>query len=175
MTDSTTNHLTAQPETDRPILPKDYGVPDSLDGTLPWSWAEEHLTSALNYWFCTTRPDGRPHAMPAWAVWLDGTLYFDGSPETRRGKNLAQNPAIVIHLESGDEVIVLEGEAHLTGQPDRALAERLASALTKKYGPKYEPTPDTWDLGGLYAMRPTVAFGWTAFPTTMTRWRFAGV
>ena len=177
MTDSTTtttrsSSATAQPQAGRPVLPKDYGVPDSLEGILPWSWAEERLASSLNYWFSTTRPDGRPHAMPAWAVWLGGVLYFDGSPETRRGRNLAQNPAIVVHLESGDEVVVLEGEAHLTGRPDRAFAEQLAAAMAKKYGPKYEPGPDAWDAGGLYVMRPRVAFGWSEFPTTMTRWRF---
>ncbi len=76
-----------------------------------WSWAVERLESALNYWFSTTRPDGRPHAMPAWAVWVDHALYFDGSPETRRSRNLAVNPAIAVHLESGDQVVILEGEA----------------------------------------------------------------
>lgn len=162
----------AQPEQGRPLLPKDYGVPDELDGTLSWSWAVERLTQARNYWFSTTRPNGRPHAMPAWAVWLDDAIYFDGSPETRRGKNLAENSAIVIHLESGDEVVVLEGDAHLAGKPDRAFAERLAAALGAKYGPMYVPTPDTWDEGGLYVMRPKVAFGWNTFPTALTRWRF---
>ena len=49
--------------------------------------------------------------MPAWGAWVDGALYFDGSPETRRGRNLAQNSSIVVHLESGDEVVILEGEA----------------------------------------------------------------
>lgn len=169
---STSASSAAQPETGRPLLPKDYGVPDSDEGVLPWSWAVERLERAANYWFSTTRPDGRPHAMPAWAVWLDGSIYFDGSPETRRGRNLAQNPAIVIHLDSGDEVVVLEGEAHLTGKPERELAERLAAALGAKYGPKYVPEPDTWDQGGLYRLHLKVAFGWSEFPTTMTRWRF---
>lgn len=162
----------AEPAQDRPVMPKDYGVPEHEDDLLPWSWAEERLRAARNYWFSTTRPDGRPHAMPAWAAWIDGKLYFDGSPETRRMRNLAANPAIVVHLESGDEVVIIEGEAHPSGRPDRALAERLAADLAAKYGPTYQPTPDQWDEGGLYVVRPRLAFGWSAFPTTVTRWRF---
>ncbi|MFN8636277.1 MAG: pyridoxamine 5'-phosphate oxidase family protein [Chloroflexota bacterium] len=162
----------ATPERDRPVMPDGYGVPETDDGLMEWAWAVERLRQAKNYWFGTSRPDGRPHAMPAWAAWVDGALYFDGSPETRRGRNLAANPSIVIHLESGDEVVIVEGEAVLTGKPDRQLAERLAAELARKYGPTYEPSPDTWDEGGLWVLRPKVAFGWTSFPKEVTRWRF---
>src|SRR5919201_794233 len=107
-----------EPTRSRPLLPKGYGVPASEAGMVAWSWAVEQLERARNFWFSTTRPDGRPHAMPAWAVWLDDALYFDGSPETRRGRNLALNPAIVVHLESSDHVVVLEAEsAKLVGPP----------------------------------------------------------
>src|SRR5207253_11380598 len=96
-----------------------------------WSWAVEQLQHARNYWFSTTRPDGRPHAMPAWAVWVNAALYFDGSPETRRGRNLAQNPAISVHLESVDHVVVLEGEALEAGRPSEAFAQQLVAAFEK--------------------------------------------
>ena len=162
------------PSRDRPTMPDGYGVPESDDGLLPWSWAVERLEQARNYWFSTTRPDGRPHAMPAWAVWLDGVLYFEGSPETRRARNVTANPHLVVHLESGDEVVIVEGEAQAAGKPERALAERLAAAFAAKYAAShdYRPGPDQWDRGGLWAMRPTVAFGWNAFPQAVTRWRF---
>jgi nitroimidazol reductase NimA-like FMN-containing flavoprotein (pyridoxamine 5'-phosphate oxidase superfamily) len=153
-------------------MPQGYGVPETDEGMLDWSWAVERLKAAKNYWFCTTRPDGRPHAMPAWAAWIDGALYFDGSPETRRGRNLAANPAITVHLESGDEVVILEGETQYGGRPDRALAERLAAELARKYAPTYQPSPNTWNEGGLWTLRPTVAFGWSEYPANVTRWRF---
>ncbi len=164
-----------QPRTDRPSMPEGYGVPETDDGMLDWSWAVERLEPALNYWFATTRPDGRPHAMPAWAVWLDGTLYFEGSPMTRRARNIAANPAMVVHLESGNDVVILEGAAREVGKPERSLAERLSAAFTAKYGTtkyEYRPSPEQWDRGGLWAMRPRVAFGWTDFPRDTTRWRF---
>src|SRR5215216_4758602 len=164
-------HVT-EPNRTRPVMPDGYGVPENDDGLMDWSWAVERLETAKNYWFSTTRPDGRPHAMPAWGAWLDDVLYFDGSPETRRMRNLAANPAISIHLESGDEVVILEGESHPVGKPDPALAEGLAAALAKKYAPTYAPGTDTWDEGGLYALRPKVAFGWSEFPRAVTRWKF---
>jgi nitroimidazol reductase NimA-like FMN-containing flavoprotein (pyridoxamine 5'-phosphate oxidase superfamily) len=122
-------------------MPDGYGVPETDEGLLPWSWATRRLEAALNYWLGTTRPDGRPHAMPAWAVWLDDALYLEGSPATRRARNLAKNPEMVVHLESGDEVVIL-------------------------------PAPDQWDQGGLWVMRPRVAFGWSEFPRDVTRWSF---
>jgi hypothetical protein len=162
------------PTPGRPHLPRDYGVPTSGEGLLPWSHATERLERAVNYWVGTTRPDGRPHATPIWGVWLDGTLYFDGSPETRRGRNLAANPSVVVHLESGSDVVILEGAAHQIAGPDRLLALRLAEAYSAKYAALgYAPGPDTWNAGGLYAVRPHTAFAWTSFPQDMTRWRFS--
>ena len=165
----------SEPSAGRPLMPQGYGVPETDEGVLDWTWAVERLELALNYWFATTRPDGRPHAMPAWAVWLDDALYFEGSPLTRRARNLAENPELVVHLESGDEVVILEGRSEEVGKPERALAERLAAEFTRKYGAtrwEYRPTPEQWDEGGLWRMRPRVAFGWSAFPTDTTRWRF---
>ena len=166
--------LHPEPERSRPAMPQGYGVPSDDEGLLTWSWVVERLEQARTYWFSTTRPDGRPHAMPAWAVWLDGVLYFEGSPATRRARNLAGNPATVVHLESGSEVVILEGEAREAGRPVRALAERLAAAFTAKYveTDDYRPGPDQWDAGGLWVLRPRVAFAWSAFPRDVTRWRF---
>jgi nitroimidazol reductase NimA-like FMN-containing flavoprotein (pyridoxamine 5'-phosphate oxidase superfamily) len=163
-----------EPQSSRPLMPEGYGVPETDEGLLDWSWATERLEQARNYWFSTVRPDGRPHAMPAWAVWIDGALYFEGSPLTRRARNLAANASIVVHLESGDEVVILEGEARDATRPNRALAERLAEAFTAKYAEThdYRPAPDQWDRGGLWVLRPSVAFGWSEFPSTTTRWRF---
>lgn len=162
-----------EPRVTRPRMPEGYGVPENDEGTLPWSHASELLAEAKNYWVATTRPDGRPHVMPTWGVWLDGTFYFEGSPETRRMRNLAANPSTVVHIERGDDVVILEGEAEAVGKPDPAFAARLVEAFAK-YIPThdYRAKPDQWDEGGLYAVRPRVAFAWNAFPTTTTRYVF---
>jgi len=68
----------ADPTPSKPLIPASYGIP--LDGSgaekLPWSWAVERLSAAHNYWICTTRPDGRPHAVPVWGVWLDDAVWL---------------------------------------------------------------------------------------------------
>lgn len=161
------------PRPSRPQLPKGYGIPAGEEGMLPWSHVEEQMAAARSYWIGTTRPDGRPHATPVWGHWLDGTLYFEGSPQTRRGRNLAANPAVVVHLESADRVVILEGEALEIRRPDRSLARRLAEAMAVKYEPVgYRPGPNQWNNGGLYFVKPRAAFAWTQFPTDVTRWLF---
>lgn len=154
----------------RPHLPAEYGVPTGAEGMLPWSWAVERLQKARNYWVCTVQTDGRPHAVPVWAAWMDGRLFFDGHPHTRWGRNLKSNPAISIHLESGDEVVILEGDVEDIAQLDRTRAARLAGLFGAKYDPP--PNPDDWVERGLLVLRPDKAFAWSEFPTTMTRWLF---
>ena len=60
-----------QPEARRPFMPGD-GISEGTEGILPWSWAVERLNRSQNFWLATARPDGRPHAMAVWAVWVDG-------------------------------------------------------------------------------------------------------
>lgn len=161
------------PKPDRPSLPQGYGIPESTQGTLPWSFVEERVAEARNYWIVTVRPDGRPHAMPVWGAWLDGKLYIEGSPETRRHRNIAANRHVVAHLESGDQVVIIEGEAYEAGKPEPALGVRLSQEYTAKYGSVgYAPGPNAWDDGGLYTIYPRKVFAWTKFPQDTTRWRF---
>jgi nitroimidazol reductase NimA-like FMN-containing flavoprotein (pyridoxamine 5'-phosphate oxidase superfamily) len=161
-----------QPQADRPYV-KDYGIPETEEGLLPWSHVTGRMEKSLNYWIATVDSQNRPHATPVWGVWLDGTLFFDGSPQTRRGRNLAENPAVAVHLESGSDVIILHGQVHQIHGPERDLAERLAAAYAAKYKDMgYAPSPDTWKEGGLYRVELRQAYAWSKFPADATRWKF---
>ena len=157
---------------DRPTLPEEYGVPKDDAGLHEWSWVDEKLRTARNYWVCTTRLDGRPHAAPVWATWHGDKLYFDGHPHTRWARNLAHNPAVTIHLESGDEVVILEGTAEDIPSMERPLAEEISTANQEKYS----MGADVEELmrRGIFALRPQVVLAWSEFPKTMTRWRASG-
>lgn len=158
---------------DRPIMPEGYGVPETLEGLLPWAFVEDRMSRALHYWVATIHPAGRPHTVPTWAVWLDSRLYLDGSPQTRRFRNISANPATSVHLESGEQVVIMEGVTHPAGPPDRTLALRLAEAYTLKYVVQaYSPEPTTWDKGGLYVFTPHKVFAWSKFPEDLTRFIF---
>ena len=162
-----------EPVAGRPHVPVGYQAPAERERLLPWHHAQERLEAARHYWVATVRPDGRPHVTPIWGVWLDDAFYFDGSPETRRHRNIAQNPAVAIHLEDGADVVIVEGKAGAVENVPHTLATRLAAAYRAKYATLgYAPQSDNWDDGGLYRMRPQKALAWTTFPDDMTRWRF---
>lgn len=158
-----------KPTATRPHVPDGYGVPKHTKGLLPWSRVVERMTKAEHYWVCTVAPDGRPHATPVDGLWMDEALYFGGDPTTRRQRNLAANPAVVVHLEDAMDVVILHGTARELRDVDRALAERLADASRKKYG--WAPKPDDYGKGGTWVLRPRMALAWKKFPKDVTRWR----
>src|SRR5262249_38291987 len=136
-------------------------------GLLPWSWAAERLTNAHNYWLATTRPDGRPHAMPVWAVWLDQRLYFSTGRRSRKARNLSASPHCVVGTERADEAVIIEGTAEPVGDPARL--RPFYDAYKKKYD---------WDMESMnepiFVVRPRIVFGFTEADLrgSATRWVF---
>ena len=96
----------------------------------------ERLNRARNYWIGTTRPEGQPHSRPVWGVWLDDTFYF--STGSLAAQNLAVSPAITVHLESGSEVVIIEGVAEPISET--ALVERVVNLYNQKYHWDVDPT-----------------------------------
>jgi hypothetical protein len=160
----------------RPAVPEGYGVPDSTDGLLSWSGdVEPRLVASLHYWLATVRPDGTPHSVPRWGVWLDGRFFYDGSPATRHARNVQANPACTLTLESGTEVVIVEGASVATRADAGDLGTRLASAFEKYHPHGYSPGPDSWsgaDGGGLRVITPRRALAWFSFPADCTRFTF---
>jgi hypothetical protein len=159
------------PKVSRPQFPK--GYVDNPASYVDWSWVAAQLTESKNYWLCSVRPDGRPHVIPRWAVYVDGRVYYDGSPETRHAQNIETNSHVALHLESGDRVVILEGISGPAGRPDKSLANRLVEAYRKKYAAQgYSPTPHQWDKGGLYVFTPSQCITWTSFTEDPTKFVF---
>ncbi|MGZ4819207.1 MAG: pyridoxamine 5'-phosphate oxidase family protein [Terriglobales bacterium] len=137
---------------------------------LPWSHAEERLVNSRSYWICTTRPDGRPHSMPVWGMWVEGALYFGTARDARKAKNLAHNPAVSVHLESGDDVVILEGKAAEANVADKELRAQLDAESKRKYRMPLLVMPESI----CYRVRPQVVLAWLEkeFPFNSTRWEF---
>jgi pyridoxine/pyridoxamine 5'-phosphate oxidase len=132
---------------------------------LPWEWALVHLRESRNYWVSTVRPDGAPHAMPVWGVMLDETVYFGTNPTSRKGRNLVRDPRVVVHTESGDECVILEGVVEAVDVDDR-----IADAFETKYDWRPKGDGDSaW-----YRVRARVAYAWLEkeYPRTATRFVF---
>lgn len=162
------------PVADRPIFPRDYGIPETDAGLLDWSHLDTRLGGATVYWIATASADAIPHVRPVDGLWLEGRLYVGGSPETRWVRDLLENPRAAVHLDDGWDAAILECAVRpLAEGMDRPLAERLAAASNAKY-PQYGMTAASY-LGtgaGGFVLVPVRAFGWTAFPTDVTRFRF---
>lgn len=157
--------VAGEPLAHRPRFPRGYGIPESEDGLLAWSWVSDRLGSTRNYWVGTTKPDGAPHAMPVWALWVDESLVFSTSPESRKGRNLARDPRVVVQVERDDDVVILEGAVE-----EIALEEQIADMYAAKYD--YRPEPGSADEGW-YRLRPRVAYAWDKdYPRTATRFAF---
>jgi len=154
-----------------------YGFPKGTKGLLPWSWAEQRLKKSHNYWITTVKPDGSPHTSPhtmvVWGLWQDGRLLFSTGSQSRKARNLAQNPNCVVCTEQANEAVIVEGVAEIADVPARR-------KFLAKYKPKYN-----FDMSSMkddilsmkepvFAVRPKVVFAlWEKyFQTKSTRWKF---
>ena len=146
-----------------------YGFENSTSrpgARFPWSRVEEALAGARNYWIATVTPEGRPHAAPVWAIWLNSRVYFSTGKESRKGRNLASNPHATVHVETPDgSVVIVEGRAEELS--DEAKLKPVWNAYNQKYN---------WEVSGypFYIVTPRVAFSFQEqLGETATRWTFA--
>jgi hypothetical protein len=155
------------PKPTRPHMPG-YGLPKGTKGLLAWDWAERRLGRSHNYWIITTKPDGTPHAMIVWGIWVDGRFYFSTGRESRKARNLASNPSCIVCTEKANEAAIVEGTA--VEISDAETIARLGVPYHRKYKPwKLEPS-----MGGIFEVRPRIVFGmWEKSFKSATRWLFA--
>jgi hypothetical protein len=155
------------PKASRPHMPG-YGLPKGTKGLLPWKWAEDRLKKSHNYWITTVRPDGSPHTMVVWGLWLEGAFYFSTGKQSRKARNLAENPRCIVATERAEEAVIVEGEANLTKDTPQL---KFFANYQKKY---------KWDMSAMqeepvYQVRPQRAFGLyeKKFMGAATRWKFS--
>lgn len=80
-------------------------------------------------------------------------------------------------LESGTEVVIVEGRSLAIHADPDDLGARLSRAF-EKYHPEYAPGPDSWageDGGGLRVVVPKRALARFAFPQDCTRFTFPDI
>ncbi len=162
-------NATPEPPAGRPSFWKSYAIKSDTKGMVPWRDVCARLEKSKNYWIATSRPDGRPHVMPVWGVWTGDAVVFGTDRNSRKGRNLQANPVATVHLESGDDVVILECTPREVTDKNELAA--IDVAYKKKYKMKLSAAP-----GELYivAMKPRVAFAWHErdFPDSATRWKF---
>jgi nitroimidazol reductase NimA-like FMN-containing flavoprotein (pyridoxamine 5'-phosphate oxidase superfamily) len=159
----------SQPKADRPFAPG-YGIAGSKDGKglLPWTWVARKMNGCRTFWLATIHSgQARPHVMPVWGVWLDNAFFFSTGRKSRKGQNLAGNPACNVANDDGAEAVIVEGVA--AQLRDAAALARVAAAYKKKY--KMDPRTMSEPI---FIVRPSTVFGFIekSFPKSATRWKF---
>ena len=103
--------------------------------------------------------------MPVWGIWLDGLLLFDTHPRSRKARNLTHDQGAVVHLESSEEVVILEGTVEVDEDVD---PERFAR-FVQAYGVKYD-----LQAQGAFEFTPHLAYAWRNddFAGSATRFAF---
>src|SRR5215211_4747931 len=87
--------------------------PASGPDPMPWSRPRDVLEADGPgvVFIGTVRPDGRPHSASVGGAWHDGDLYFQTGPNTRKARNIAENPACTISARLAGIDVVFEGNA----------------------------------------------------------------
>src|SRR5437762_11731896 len=120
-----------EPEASRPKVPG-YEFSAKKAGLLPWKWAADRLKKSRQYWIARTCPDGAPHLMVIWGLWLDDSSWFSTGATSRKARNLAENPKCVIGTDKAAEAVILEGSVEFASTQG-AEFEALGRAYQKKY------------------------------------------
>ena len=79
-------------------------------------------------------------------------------------KDLRENPRASVHLESADDVVILEGQVEWVESPPE-IVDRINEASREKHG---------WDTAPGWSLKPEVVFAWTNLGKDATRWIFSG-
>ncbi len=139
------------------------------------TWAEvaDRLGAARNYWLGTCDPDGAPHAVPVWGALVTDDLYLYSARATVKARHMAANPEVVVHLESAEDVVIVNGAVEDVGLP-QAHADVLAALEAKYTAPEdvgYLPSTDaSFDV--MWRLRPHRAMLWRLddYEASQARW-----
>ena len=107
-----------------------------------------------------------PTCHAVWGVWHDDAFFFSTGRKSRKGQNLAANPACTITNDHGEEAVIIEGLA--TEIKDSSQLNRIAIAYKKKY--KMDPR----SMGEpIFRVDPSRVFGFVekTFNRSATRWK----
>src|SRR3954451_13790190 len=165
------------------------------DGLPPVNWAaiagklemdsapDPAAHNAKSKWLTTVNEDGSHHVTAVGAIWLDGAFWFQTSPGTRKGRNVARDPRCSVALSVRDADVVVEGEAmrvtdaEAVARAAKAWADggwpaepdESGTGITAPFNaPSQGPPP--WNVYRIQPRSATVVLG--VEPGGLTRFRF---
>ncbi len=142
----------------RPKFPEKWHVPSDPKLWITWEHANDKLARETVYWVSTASPQGRPHSAPVWGIWKQNSFYFETDPNSVKGRNLLNDQRIVVHVQDGNDTVILEGSARMEKNPEKL------KQLRKDYMNKYQYTPD-WSNEKdqiVFRVEPRIVHAWKA-------------
>ncbi len=90
----------------------------------------DRLRLDRNLWLATTRPDGRPHVVPIWFVYVDDRFWVATGATSVKVRNIANQSGVTAALEDGNAPVVAEGAARIHPRP---YPDGVVVAFAQKY------------------------------------------
>jgi|SRR5712691_3258607 len=114
-------------------------------------------------------PDGSPHVVPLWFVWLEDGVYVTCREGSRVTRNLARDPRVALQFDRGaawteQAGVVLSGLAEFLPQ-EHPSARGAVSAWFEKYradlaGRAFAAYAEQVERPALFRVRPERLSGW---------------
>jgi PPOX class probable F420-dependent enzyme len=135
-----------------------------LDTARPYdAHIDQRLRAEPIIWLTTASPSGRPHMVPMWFLWNGRAILLFSLPNTRKLREIAAIPAVVLALgpaDQGYDVVIVEGKATLIDDP-------IITGLMSEFVAKYADVPRRWPPAE-WAQKFTQAI--LVVPTKLTAW-----
>jgi len=126
---------------------------------ISWPTIADRLRNPKNYWLATVSADGAPHSVPVWGVVVDDNYYLYSERDTVKARNLARNNRVVVHLESGADVVIVHGRAlEVTGAELDAVRQAFAVKYSDPDEIEWVPTADPQFI--VWRLNPARAMTW---------------
>ena len=116
-------------------------------------------------WVSSIRPDGRPHVVPVWFIWDDGSIVVFSKPSAQKVRNFRRDPRAMVAVGAptpGFDIELIEADADLSpGPTDETARGRFAA----KYETALARAATTVEeFAAVYSqsirLRPTRWLGW---------------
>jgi hypothetical protein len=143
-------------------------------GHLPWSGVDRRLRSLREIWVSTADGRGRPDAVPVWFCWDGESVYFSTKADSRKARNIALHPSVVVHNGDGADPIIIKGDAEVVAEA--AELRRVDDAYREKYVDPHSGAQASVFVQGdnVYRVRPRLVMAWSyATCDTRTDWELA--
>lgn len=125
----------------------------------------------------TTSKSGRPHVIPVWFLWEDGSLWISSFRSTRKIRHLEANPYISVLIDTAEsgvdfEAVLFEGRAELIDQPAQFVQDITTRIYARYLGPEgvLAPDPQSWihdPENLLIHLQPSKTMSWYSAKKTL--------